>query len=151
MQSLLDKRYANILNWTGSNKDWTTVDEFRPSLDLYNSSIANNEDYAGEGLLSPNALSGGNAGQLGVISKQIKDRRQSQAAGDAYNSVMGAVKDAETGGQWSAGMDQSRNMNNAGMQNDRYTAWLQRPKKPSFWENLLMGGLSASSGLITKI
>lgn len=147
MQNLLDTRYSNILTGLSSGKDVKDIKELAPELNLYNSSIANNQDYAGEGLLSPNALSGGNANQLGLISKQIKDRRQQQASGDLYNSVQNAQHEAETGGQWSAQMADRRNLSNAEMQNQRYTAYLNRPKKTPFWQQVLKGAMGGASAL----
>lgn len=140
-------RNMNLLKGLDSGKDVKDIAELAPHLDLYNSSVANNQNYAGEGLLAPNALSGGNAAQLGLISKQIADRRQTQAAGDLYNGVQDARSAATAGGQWGAELADRRNISKADITNQRYTAYLNRPKKTPFWQSLLLGGMQAGAQL----
>ena len=145
-----NKRNLSLLTQLDSGKDVKDIAELSPNLNLFNSSVANNQDYAGEGLLSPNALSGGNTGQLGLISKQISDRRRQQAEGDLYNGVMDARQAAEAGGQWGAVQENSRNMGKAGIVNQRYTAYLNRPQKPGILSSIIGGGASVAGSLITK-
>lgn len=138
-------RNLNLLQKLDSGKDVKDISELNDHLNLFNSAQRDDPSLAGEGLLSTNELSGGNSAQLGAIAQQLKSRRKQQAEGDLYNGVMDARHSAEAGGQWGAGMYNNREMGNANMQNQRYTAWLQRPKQPSFWQQLLLGGLQAGA------
>lgn len=144
MQNLLDTRNKNILEGIGSGKDWTTINEFSPYLNLYNGASRDPVDIAGNGMLSQNGMTAGNQQMLGVIGKQLQSRRQQEAAGEAYNAVNAGIHDAESGGQWSAGLTQNRELGNAQMQNNRYTSWLGRPRKPSIWETILGGAFGAA-------
>lgn len=138
-QTLLDQRNTHLLNALDSGTDVRNIKELNPYLNLFDSSVANNQNYSGQGLLSQNELSGGNSRQLGLIAQQIQARQKQQAQGDLYNAVQGAHQAAESGLQWGAGMDQNRNMGNAQMQNQRYTTIWSRPQQPSIWSQILGG------------
>lgn len=146
-QTLLDTRNRNLLTGLSSGKDVRDISELSPYLNLYDSSVKDNTDYSGDGLLSTNELSGGNSQQLGLISKQIAARNKQQAQGDLYNSVQNAQDAATSGLEWGAGMDQNRELGNAGMANQRYTAWVGRPKPPSIWQTILGGAFGVAGQL----
>jgi len=144
-QTLLDQRNTRLLNALDSGTDVRNIKELNPYLNLFDSSVANNQNYTGQGLLSQNELSGGNSRQLGLIAQQTQARQKQQAQGDLYNSVQGAHQAAESGLQWGAGMDQNREMGNAQMQNQRYTTIWSRPPQPSLLGQILRGAAGGAA------
>jgi hypothetical protein len=139
MQTALDKHNKAVIEGLDSGKDVKDISELSPYYNLYNNSINDNQDYAGEGLLSANELSGGNSGQLGLIGKQLNARRKQQAQGDLYNAVQGARNDATTGGMWSANLTNQRNLGVAGLEDNLYNQYLNRPNRPGLFSQIMQG------------
>jgi hypothetical protein len=143
-QQPLDLAFLKDLN---SGKDVRDIDSLRWNLNLFDNAQKDPAEVAGAGLMGDNALVGANQNVMGMIGKQLQARQQQQAQGDLYNSVQNTR--AETHGRLGqfADAEQARNMGFANMSSNRYTAYLNRPKQPSFWEKLALGGVNAAGQL----
>ncbi len=140
-QKPLDLQLLKDLN---SGKDVRDVEGLRWNLNLFNNA-GKDPDVSGQGLLGQNQLTGANSNMMGLIGQQLKARQEQENQGQLYNSVIDAKNSAQDRSLGFAGMEGNRQMGRAELANNRYTAYLNRPRKPSFWENLLMGGLSAGA------
>lgn len=128
-----------------AGKDVGGMDYVKPFLDLYKGASANREAEQGMGVLGNNQLTGGNGQMAGLIGQQLQSRRQENASGMLYDAVNSAHSDSVQQGNFMAQMGDNRLGNKANMSQQRYTAYLNRPKKPSIWETLLQGGLAAGA------
>lgn len=135
------KDLATLQAWDAGT-DVKNIDAFRGQLDLF-SNANRDDDFVGAGLLGNNALAGSNSGQLGLIAQQIKARREQQNQGNLYNAINSAVGDTRDRLQGFGAGDDSRNMFRAEQANQRYTSYLNRPRKPSIWETILGGAIQA--------
>lgn len=145
LEDLKNRRTIDFLKDWESGKDVRDIDYLKPYLNLYDEAVGQSQNYAGEGLLGNNALSGSNGQVAGLIGQQLADRRKQGAAGQLYNTAnmayMGANSDADN----LINVENNRQMGRAGLINDQYTAYLGRQKKPSIWEQLLQGGMNVAA------
>jgi hypothetical protein len=118
--------------------DIGSMDYVKPYFNLYKSAINRDTDEQGVGVLGANGLSGASGAQAGLIGQQLKARREQDASGQLYDAANEAYADSTGQGNVMAQMTGSRLAGKAGLANQRYTSYLNRPKKPSIWETLLM-------------
>jgi hypothetical protein len=145
LEEAQQKRVTGFLSDWDSGKDVSEIDYLRPYYNLYNNAADDTPDMAGEGLLGNNMLSGANGQVAGLIGKQLQSRRQQDASGQLYNAATAAHADA-TGSQipFLVGTEQNRFAGKAGLADQRYMAYLNRPKKTPFWQSLLLGGMQTA-------
>lgn len=140
----------NLLKDLDSGKDVRDISGLSSNLSLYDNAASDDfSGLTGVGLLGNNALSGSNGNIAGLIGKQLASRRQQHASGDLYNSVQDARANAQGQGMALSQMEGNREMGKAGLVNQQYTSYLNRPRKPSIWETLLKGGLAAGASYMT--
>lgn len=135
------------LNAWDAGTDVKNIDAFRGHLDLFNNANVGDEDLVGAGLLGNNQLAGSNSQQLGLIAQQIKARREQQNQGNLYNAINSAVSDTRGRLGGFAQGDDARNIQRADITNQRYTQYMNRPKKPSIWEQVLGGALQTAGSM----
>lgn len=149
---LQQAQQASIQKFWGdrdAGKDVGQISYLSPYYNLFNSSKNANQNYAGDGLLSDNAMAGGNGRMLGLIGKQLQDRKEQQASGDLYNASNEAYRDSVNTGMGIANADTQQRLELANQANQRYSTYLNRPRKPSIWEQLLGGAMGAASSFAT--
>lgn len=150
LETKQNDRVTNFLSDMDSGKDVKDIDYLRPYYNLYNNAASDDfSGLSGVGLLGNNALSGSNGQIAGVIGKQLASRRQQEASGDLYNAVNDAQTAATNEGNYLINTEQNRMAGKAGLANERYTAYLNRPRKPSIWEQLLQGGMQAGAAYLS--
>lgn len=136
-----------LLKDLDSGKDVSQIDGLRWTHNLFQNRNKGFED-TGVGLLGANELSGNaNAGMLGAVREQIKARNDQDAQGALYDSVNESRGNAMARSMGFAGMEGNRNLQKADLTNQRYTSFLTRQQKPSFWQQMLMGGMQAGATL----
>lgn len=140
------KKYWGDLD---AGKDVSQISYLSPYYNLFNNSKNANQNYAGDGLLSDNAMAGGNGRMLGLIGQQMKARKEQQASGDLYNAANQAYGDSVSTGMGVANADTSQRLELANQANQRYSSYLNRPRKPSIWEQLLGGAMGAASSYVS--
>lgn len=144
-QKPLDLGFLKDLN---SGKDVRNIDQLRWNLDLFNNA-QKDPDMAGQGLLGNNQLTGANSNIMGVVGQQIKARQEQQNQGNLYNSVMDSKADTERRLGYFSDAEASRNARYADVTGSMYTSFLNRPKKPSIWSQILGGAAQVGSAAIT--
>lgn len=154
LESAYDKERMDWMDQTSGKAgpiDITTLKGMGPSLGLYNSASKRQQgERMGTGALQLGAA-GANPGLSQLLRQQSDDQRQQDAAGGLENAY--AMKDAEMRGSIMPllGLQQNRTMGLAGMASgnsnqasERYTNF--KPA-PSFWQQMLMGGIGAAGQL----
>jgi hypothetical protein len=144
---LQSARQADLLNFRGqvnNGTDIKDIDLMRPNMNLFNNAQRDGADETGVGLLGSNALSGANGKLATLIGEQQKSRRQEQAQGDLYNAFNQTQHEAAGEGQQIAQADTAQRLGVAGLNNQLYTQYLNRPNRPSWWQPLLQGGMMAA-------
>lgn len=127
-----------------SGKDIGEMDYVKPYFNLYNSAVNRNSDEQGVGAMGYNGLTGDNGKMAALVGEQLKSRRQEDASGQLYNAANQAYEGATNEGITLSGMDENRMATKAGVANQRYSTYLNRPRVPSIWEKLLLGGVQAA-------
>lgn len=127
-----------------SGKDIGEIDYVKPYVNLYNSAVNRQAgEEQGVGALGTNELTGGGGKMGSLIGQQLASRRQQDASGQLYNAANEAYENAQGEGDSLIATANNRLSGKAGLAEQRYTSYLNRPKKPSIWEQLLTGGMSA--------
>ncbi len=141
-----NERVTKFLGDWDSGKDVSEMDYVKPYFNLYNSAVNRQQnEEQGVGALGTNQLTGGDGRMGGLIGKQIAARNQQDASGQLYNAANQAYEGATNEGEFLINTSEGRAGNKAGLMQQRYTSYLNRPKKPSIWETLLQGGLQAGA------
>lgn len=150
---LEEKRNASAMQFFNdieSGKDVSEIAALKPNLNLYNAAVSDQQnDRKGTGILQLGAR-GANPNQAAALDTYMKYQRQQNAAGqleNAYNATY-----ADYSGNLSPllmQMSNQRQATKAGLAQDAYKTYLNRPKTPSIWEKLLQGGISAATAYVT--
>lgn len=154
LETAYDKERMGWLDQTSGKEGPIDVTKLRgmgPSLGLYNSASQRQQgERMGIGALRLGA-EGANPGLSQLLRQQSDDQRQQEASGGLENAYR--MKDAEMRGSIMPllGLQQNRTMGLAGMASgnsnqasERYTNF--KPA-PSFWQQMLMGGIGAAGQL----
>lgn len=140
----------NTLQQLDSGADVSNIDGLRWTANLYNNRNKGFDDK-GVGLLGNNQLSGnGNSQMLGAINEQEKARNDQEASGQLYNAVGQERQNALDRSQGFASQDDNRNFAKAGLANQRYSTFLNRPQRPSLFSQLLGGGMNAAAAYVGR-
>lgn len=148
-----NKDTADILqfknDWS-SGKDIKDIDYLKPYYNLFNSAKNRETDERGIGAMGFNDLTGGSGQLAGLIGRQLQARNEQNASGQLYNAANQAHDAATNQGNFLTGVADNRAAGKAGLANQRYTAYLNRPHRPSFWEKLLAGGQQAAASFASS-
>ena len=155
LESAYNQQSLDWMNATSGKNgpiDVTTLPGMGPSYGLYDAAANRQQGQrVGIGALRLGAQ-GSNANLASLLQQQATNERQQQAAGqfeDAYR-----YKDAEMRGSIMPllGLQQNRSMGLAGMAsnnaNTSTNAWANFRPAPSFWQQLLLGGVGAAGNAI---
>lgn len=120
-------------------------------LDLYSNAARRQEgERHGIGALALGAQ-GSNPMLSQLLKQQSEDQRQQEAAGGLEQAVRMKSAEVNRSALPLAEFAQGRRMGlaslasgNAANSTNAYLQFLSRPKRPSFWQQLLMGGLGAA-------
>jgi hypothetical protein len=149
---LENMRTAEVKNFLAQSKGSggiESIDALKPYLNLYNSAVSDQQnDRQSTGILQ--LARGGNAQQAGVMDQYLKFKRQQDAAGQLENAYAGVNADM-TGQSYNLiGIANQRMSDRAGMAQQAYSTYLNRPKQPALWEKiagLAIGGVGAAGGV----
>lgn len=120
-------------------------------LDLYtNAARRQSGERHGIGALRL-GMNGGNPMLSQLLNQQSEDTRQQEAAGGLEQAVRMKSAEVNRSALPLAEFAQNRRMglaslssNNANNSTNSYLQFLSRPKQPSFWKQLLLGGVGAA-------
>jgi hypothetical protein len=145
LETKQNDRTIKFLDDWDSGKDIGEMDAVKPYFNLYNSAVNRDADEQGVGAMGFNDLTGGGNGKMAaLVGEQLKSRRQQDASGQLYGAANQAYSDAQNEGNVLSGMAEGRMAGKAGLAEQRYSAYLNRPRVPSIWEKLLLGGVQAA-------
>jgi hypothetical protein len=154
LETALDKQSLDWINQTSGENgplDITSLSAMKPNLALYdNASRRQSGERMGLGALQLGAQ-GSNPMLSQLLRSQQDDQRQQDAAGGLENAYR--MTDASMRGNIMPllGLQQNRTMGLAGMASgnsaNSTNAWSNFRPAPSFWSQLLMGGLGAGAQL----
>lgn len=88
-----------------------------------------------------------NPGFLAALDKELENERDIQASGRLEDTVQGKVAEARAGLTGIGTQTDARNQNVAGLRANLYGTYLNRPRDPSLFAQLLQGGLAAGGQL----
>lgn len=125
-----------------------------PALGLYDRAVNRKQgERMGIGALRM-GLNASNPMLSQVLDEQSRERRQQEAGGDLENAVRMKSAEVNRSALPLAEFAQSRRMGlaslasgNAANSTNAYLSFLMRPKQPSFWKQLLLGGLGAAGSM----
>lgn len=148
LEAKLRIRAENFLTQSAGSGGIESIDALKPHLDLYNSAVSDQQnDRQSTGILQ--LARGGDPNQAAAFNTYMKFRRQQDAAGqleNAYNQTSADI----TGQSFNlAGMANQRLSDRAGMAQQAYQTYLNKPVHPSMLQQGLgfaMGGLQAAGG-----
>jgi hypothetical protein len=145
LQQQQQDRILNFNNQWDSGTDVKDINYLKPYYNLYEGAARDTDPEAGGGLLANNLLSGANGRLATLIGEQQASRRKEAASGQLYDAANQAQQAATSEGNVVAGADTAQRMGVANLANQRYTAYLDRPQRPSIWEQILGGAMNAGA------
>lgn len=146
-----DMAWLNFEDSTGADRDVSKA-PLGPALGLYDRAVNNQQgERMGIGALRM-GLNESNPMLGQLLEQQSKDRRQQDAAGDLENAVRMKSAEVNRSAMPLAGMAQDRRMglaslasNNANSTTGNYLQFLSRPRRRSFWQDMLLTGWGNAS------
>lgn len=84
---------------------------------------------------------------LSALDRELENERGIMASGALEDAVRGKVGMAQAGLTGIGANAETRNLNAAGLQQNLYSTYLNRPRQPSALGQFLQGGLAAASNL----
>lgn len=139
-----ESRVSGFLKDWDSGKDVKDISFLRPFMNLFQGAKTGQAaEKLGAGALN---LSGAGAGGMAEVMRQQNQLRKEEAAsGQLYDSANGAYQYASgTLAPSLMGMSENRLSGKAQLANQRYNSYLNRPKTPSPWMQLLTSGIGAA-------
>ncbi|MCA1623182.1 MAG: hypothetical protein LC768_07120 [Acidobacteria bacterium] len=144
IETTQNKRITTFLGDMDAGKDVKDIEYIRPYFNLFQGGVNNrNAERVGGGGLN---LSGAGGGQMAEVMRQQNQlKKEEAAAGQLYNATNQAY-------QYASGalapslmqMNENRLAGKAQMANQNYQSFLNRPKQPSPWLQLLTAGIGAA-------
>lgn len=141
-------RAQHFFDQADNGTDVRQIDALRPAVGAYDAAVAEPVDQAGVGLLGSNALTGANGQLASLIGQQNASRRQQDASGELMHAFDDTSNQMTNEGNIASSADVAQRMGVANMANQRYSTYLNRPRQPSIWEQLLQGGMQAATAFI---
>jgi hypothetical protein len=146
LEKQIRERAENFFTQAKGSGGIESIDALKPYLDLYKGATsAQKNDRQSTGIL--NLARGGNSAQSQAYDTYMQYKRQQDAAGQLENAYNATNADMTGQGMNLAQMANSRNMGKAGLAQQAYSTYLNRPKAPPLWQQIAgvaMGGLSAA-------
>lgn len=154
LEERLRARDMKWLDWEDQPVRDVSQAPLGPALDLYNRAANRQQgERMGIGALRM-GLNASNPMLSQVLDEQSRERRQQEAAGDLEQAVRLKSAEVNRSALPLAEFAQNRRMGlaslasgNAANSTNAYLQFLMRPKKQSFWKQLLLGGLGAAGSM----
>lgn len=147
LERMYRERTENFLRQSQGSGGVESIDMLKPYLQLFNRASADQQNQrTSTGVLQLGAQNA-NPNQAAAYNSYLNYKRQQDAAGGLENAYN--MANAEASGQAFdlAQMANSRNLGKAGLSQQAYATYLNRPKSPPLWQQIAqtaIGGLSAA-------
>jgi hypothetical protein len=152
LEKMYRERAENFLRQSQGGGGVESIDLLKPYLQLFNRAANDQQNQrTSTGVLQLGAQNA-NPNQAAAYNAYLNYKRQQDAAGTLENAYNAA--NSEVAGQSFdlAQMANSRNLGKAGLSQQAYSTYLNRPKSPPLWQQIaqtVIGGAQAAGGMMS--